>query len=158
MKFFVIITMTIISFGIKSKVYSAEKMLTTLKKCQDSESLTKQYLAELKDETKLSSVQIAYKAALESLMAKHAFNPFTKMEYLKKSNVLYQKSFEKDSNNIEMRFLRFNTQSNLPAVFRKNELIQTDVLFLNKVLENKNIDVFLKKAIQESLDSFKTKS
>lgn len=57
----------------------------------------------------------AYLAALDALKAKHAWNPYNKIKYLNTSQALMQQALDKDPHNIEILFMRFSIQHNVPA-------------------------------------------
>jgi len=57
----------------------------------------------------------AYIGALEALKAKHAWNPYAKLEYLDKSAATFAKAVAGDPQNIEIRFLRYTVEYYVPA-------------------------------------------
>lgn len=71
-----------------------------------------------------------YKASAIMMMAKHAFNPFSKMSYFKKGKNILEKAIKADGNNIELRFLRFNAQTHMPSFLGYNGDIENDKNFL----------------------------
>jgi hypothetical protein len=75
-------------------------------------------------------LMLGYKASGTMIMAKHVFNPFTKMSYFKKGKDMLEKAIESDKNNIELRFLRFAAQTNMPSFLGYNKSIQNDKKFL----------------------------
>lgn len=75
-------------------------------------------------------LMLGYKGSGTMLMAKHSFNPFTKMSYFKKGKQMLEKAIELDENNIELRFLRFNAQTNMPSFLGYNHNIDDDKNFI----------------------------
>lgn len=75
-------------------------------------------------------LMLGYKASATMIMAKHVFNPFTKMSYFKKGKDMLEKAIEFDKNNIELRYLRFAAQTNMPSFLGYNKSIQNDKKFL----------------------------
>lgn len=71
-----------------------------------------------------------YKASAIMMMAKHVFNPFSKMSYFKKGKLILETAIKADENNIELRFLRFNAQTHIPSFLGYNDSIETDTKFL----------------------------
>lgn len=53
--------------------------------------------------------------ALEALKAKHAWNPYTKLEYLDKSAATFARAIAADPQNVEIRFLRYTVEFYVPA-------------------------------------------
>ena len=71
-----------------------------------------------------------YKASAIMMMAKHVFNPFSKMSYFKKGKGILEKAIKADENNIELRFLRFNAQTHMPSFLGYDGDIKKDKEFL----------------------------
>ena len=71
-----------------------------------------------------------YKASAIMMMAKHVFNPFSKMSYFKKGRSILETAIKADENNIELRFLRFNAQTHIPSFLGYDDSIETDKKFL----------------------------
>ena len=63
-------------------------------------------------------------------MAKHVFNPFSKMSYFKKGKRILETAIKADEKNIELSFLRFNAQTHIPSFLGYNESIESDKTFL----------------------------
>ncbi len=71
-----------------------------------------------------------YKASAIMMMAKHVFNPFSKMSYFKKGKRILENAIKADEKNIELRFLRFNAQTHMPSFLGYDNNIETDKKFL----------------------------
>ncbi len=56
-----------------------------------------------------------YIAALEALKAKHAWNPYAKLDYLDKAEATFAKAIAADPQNVEIRFLRYTVEFYVPA-------------------------------------------
>ena len=79
---------------------------------------------------KTNPLMLGYKGSGTMLMAKHVFNPFTKMSYFRKGKQMLEKAIEVDENSIELRFLRFNAQTNMPSFLGYNNNIDDDKKFI----------------------------
>ncbi|HSN07652.1 MAG TPA: hypothetical protein VLS85_01380 [Hanamia sp.] len=84
-----------------------------------------------------------YKASAIMMMAKHVFNPFSKMSYFKKGKRILENAIKADEKNIELRFLRFNAQTHMPSFLGYNGDIKKDQAFLESSF-SKITDVKLK--------------
>ena len=62
-------------------------------------------------------IELAYQAAALALQAQEEWNPLEKYSYLKKFKRLISKAIERDSNEIEIRFLRFGIEHHIPPFF-----------------------------------------
>ncbi len=69
---------------------------------------------------------MAYKAAVRVLMAKFATLPLTKLSYLKEAMSIFRQAVRLDPANIEVRFLRFSIQHNLPAYLNESRDMPED--------------------------------
>lgn len=79
---------------------------------------------------KESSLILGYKASGMLLMAKHVFNPISKMTYFKKGKQMLEKAIGSDKNDIELRFLRFTAQTNMPFFLGYAGSIESDKEFI----------------------------
>lgn len=65
---------------------------------------------------------LAYRGGAEALMAKHAWNPYSKLEYLSRSMHILQQAIDLSPQQAEIRFIRFSVQYYIPRFlgFSKN--------------------------------------
>lgn len=73
-----------------------------------------------------------YKGCATMIMAKHVFNPFSKMSYFRKGKTLLENAIAADTANIELRVLRLGVQINTPAFLGYKGKIATDKAFLER--------------------------
>jgi hypothetical protein len=99
-------------------------------------------------------VLVCYKGASEMIQAKYAFNPFTKWEKFSKGKQLLQQAISRDTLDLEMRFIRFSIQSNLPGFLGYHDELNTDKRFLAENTK-KTKDPELKKMISNYLNTLK---
>ncbi len=105
----------------------------------DIQTLRREYLQAVEDEKKTDSLLetldkensqepllIGYKAALEALKAKHAFNPYNKLNFLKKSQKTFEQAISMSPADIELRFLRFSVQHYLPGFLGASKNLDED--------------------------------
>lgn len=64
---------------------------------------------------KQGAVLYAYYGAAETLLGKHAFNPYNKWKYLQSGLSKLQTAISKQPDNIEIRFLRFSILHYIPS-------------------------------------------
>ncbi|MBE9584958.1 hypothetical protein IM792_10910 [Mucilaginibacter sp. JRF] len=79
-----------------------------------------------------------YLGTLQALKAVHAWNPITKLKYLNAAEKTYAEAVAADPHNIEIRFMRFSVEHNVPGFlgFRKN--IDDDRKTIIEQLKKKN--------------------
>lgn len=98
---------------------------------------------------------LGYKASATMMMAKYVINPFSKLQYFKKGKLMLEKAIELDPRNIELRFLRYTIQTNIPAFLNYSSNQEPDRLFLyNSISELK--DQKLKRIISAYLKTVKS--
>jgi hypothetical protein len=72
-----------------------------------------------------------YRGGATMLMAKHVFNPFSKLSYFKKGRSMLETAIKVEKNNIELRFLRYSIQTNVPGFLNYNSDKNSDRAFLS---------------------------
>lgn len=100
---------------------------------------------------------LGYRAGATMLMAKHVINPFSKLSHFKKGKTMLEKAIRADNNNVELRFLRYSIQTNVPSFLGYSGQLGKDELFLRKSLPAVK-DQTLKKIISSYLKQQSTSS
>ena len=106
---------------IRSLFYAAEKSKNSFYKLSGA----------MKDVTiKSTPVMVCYKGVTEMMGAKYTISPFGKMNHFKKGKRYIEQAVEMDPKSMEIRFLRFSIQTNLPGFLGYDEDIEADKKFL----------------------------
>ncbi|WP_461452657.1 hypothetical protein [Mucilaginibacter sp.] len=115
---------------------SAVLNLSEIRKLYESAPLVKQDAKKL-DQLMLNvnvnnanPVLICYKGASELIDAKYTINPITKFDDFNKGKALINKAISRDTLNLEMRFIRYSIQSNLPGFLGYSDNLENDKNFL----------------------------
>lgn len=102
---------------------------------------------------KNNALFLGYRASATMLMAKHLINPFSKLSYFKKGKLMLEKAIQFDQKNVELRFLRYTIQTNVPSFLNYSDNKENDRVFLLQSLNRMNdqklkiiISNYLKKA------------
>ncbi len=114
------------------------------KTCKDLIKLLEPYTE------KNNPLLLGYRGGATMLMAKHAINPFSKFSYFKKGKDMLEKAVLADNNNVELRFLRYTIQTNVPSILGYNSHLEKDKLFLKQSVASVK-DSELKKIITSYL-------
>lgn len=93
-----------------------------------------QYLIINLSDGETTNVELAYLGALETIWAKYINNPFSKLSTFNEGKEKIETAIKKDSNNVEIRYLRLTVQKNAPTILGYNDAIKTDELFLENNL------------------------
>ena len=75
---------------------------------------------------------LGYKGGATMLMATHVVNPFSKLSYFKNGRIALEKAIQADKNNVELRFLRYTVQTNIPSFLGYNSHLEKDRIFLKE--------------------------
>ena len=75
-------------------------------------------------------VIVCYKGANEMIQAKYSMNPITKLNKFNKGKYLIEKAFSRDTLNLEMHFIRYALQINLPDFLGYHQELNKDKHFL----------------------------
>lgn len=67
-----------------------------------------------------------YIGTLQALKAKHHWNPYFKLKYVKDAQKTFAKAIAADPHNMEIRFLRFSVDSKLPKLLGYNKNMEAD--------------------------------
>lgn len=97
---------------------------------------------------------LAYAGALEAVMAKHTYNPYSKVKYVIKGLDKLNEACRKDGSSLEVRFLRFSVLHNLPGFFGYRQELKEDLRIVYEQLKRQDysyIDYELQKGIAEFL-------
>lgn len=114
-----------------TKVYSAEpdleKVKTLFEHSARSSHAAEQLLKLLSPiDSSSAAILICYKGAAEMMQAKYGYNPINKLRRFKKGKKLIEDAVRKEPENIEIRFLRFAIQTNLPPFLNYRSDIEKD--------------------------------
>lgn len=101
---------------------------------------TAQNLLSVLEKQEQNAFVIGYAGATKMVMAKHVFNPFTKLNYFNAGKKMLNKAISKDNNNIELVFLRYATQVSAPSILGYNDHIDTDKKQILNGLNSQKID------------------
>jgi hypothetical protein len=111
-------------------------------------------LGAIKNRTSLIN---GYMATLEALKAKHTWNPYYKVKYLNDAENSFKNAVANDPHNIEIRFMRFSVEHNVPGFLGYNKNLDADRVEMIRQLEKKNYaladDKLVKTIITFLLDS-----
>ena len=97
-----------------------------------------------------SALLLAYRAACESMMAQFSWNPYTKLAQVNKSFDFFEKAIKDDAQNVEIRFLRFSVQHNVPDFLRKNREFEEDKNVLVDNFDKANFDIEFRQLMKDT--------
>lgn len=95
----------------------------------NDKNLCKNMIQQLEQQP-LNATALAYLGGLQTIWAKHAFNPLSKLNTFHKGRANIEKAVSSDRNNIEIRFIRFSVQQNCPSFLGYKDALKVDERFL----------------------------
>lgn len=119
-------------------------------KAENSETAANQLMSLTEKKADEKAIFEGYRAAADMLMAKHAGNPFSKMSHFKKGKKRLVTAIQKDSQNVELRFIRFAVQAEAPSFLGYNEHLEEDKQLVLAGLKT-TPDAYLKKMMLDYL-------
>lgn len=121
------------------------KEITTLKsdmvKAVDNPKLTDSLYIKLSKLSNKTALTTAYIGTIEALKAKHSWNPYNKIKYVKVSLKTMQKAIDLDKENLEIRFMRFSIEHFTPGFLGFSTDLTTDKKEIIKHYRNRNFGI-----------------
>lgn len=107
-----------------------------------SKEEAQQLLDELESITVQSPLRYAYKGATYALLAQFQFNPYSNLESVKKGSSILDDAVLASSGNIEIRYLRYSIEKNLPAFlpYKKHILQDEGRIVIALIDKNDGLD------------------
>lgn len=129
---------------------------------QDLHTIRKNYQKAVSDKTicktmlsqfenkKNEGLELAYLGAFQAIWAKHTVNPFEKLSTFRKGKNNIEKAIKQDTNELEIRLLRYSIQKESPGFLGYKSNMDEDKTILTKQLKNVE-DAWLKQMIIQIL-------
>lgn len=102
-------------------------------------------------ETEQYPILLGYKGAVQAIRAKHSFLPHVKLSRFTEGASIIDRAIVKDSESLELRFLRFTIQANSPAFLNYRTNLDEDTQLLTDGLPLVGDDPGLVTAIATAL-------
>lgn len=91
---------------------------------------------------------LGYTGATKMILAKHAFNPFVKLAFFNAGKRQLEAAIMKDSQNVELVFLRYATQVSAPSILNYTQHLAADRKFILQTRTDKYQDEQLRHTIR----------
>ena len=103
----------------------------------DSKKTTDSLYESLNTVKDRSALLNGYMGTLQALKAKHAWNPYFKIKYLNDSEKTFKGAVSRDPHNMEIRFMRFSVEHNVPGFLGYNKNLDVDRQEIIKQVDEK---------------------
>lgn len=161
MKFKSLIFFLLITISSVVKAQLATKEISVLKndlvKAVESSKLTDSLYKRLAKIPNKTALITAYTGTLEALKAKHSWNPYHKIKYVKVSLKTMQKAINMDKDNMEIRFMRFSIEHFTPSFLGFSKDLTIDRKEIVKHYQNNNFgladEILIKNVAKFMVDS-----
>ena len=80
----------------------------------------------LKAKNSADPTVMAYLGSVQAVRARHAFNPYNKIAYLKSGTKILEAAISKSPETLEIRFLRFSLEYYIPSFLGFSKHLETD--------------------------------
>lgn len=135
---------------------SIDSVRSSYKKAIDDSDIADELYESLDTVTKNSPLLLAYKGAVSAVRAKHAYSPYSKLSYVKEGYGYLNEAVTADSSNLEIRYLRYSIEFNIPSFLPYRDHLQKDKASIITKLLSKNQS--LKLSIQKEIADFMIKN
>lgn len=125
-RIYLLTALLLVLSGSLSSACNIDEIRARFSKAADDEKTASSLLETLKNCPQKSSLITAYIGATEALMGKHAFLPTSKYSWCKKSESDFGSAVTKDPESLEIRYLRFAVESNLPSFLNMSKHVDED--------------------------------
>lgn len=109
-------------------------LVTAINSSKTTDSLYRN-LGSIKKPTALVT---GYIGTLQALKAKHTWNPYYKIKYLNDAEKTFKTAVTGDPSNIEIRFMRFSVEHNVPGFLGYTKNLVADRTEIIKQIEHKH--------------------
>jgi hypothetical protein len=146
----IILLLSLVSLALSPDVPYYRRMMGASLESEDSARAFYNHTRKIEDTG--PSTLLGYKAMSEFMMCNHVSGPFNKLEHFNKGKKMLEWAIERDGNNAELRFMRFCTQDNVPAMLHYRDELDEDKEFLIDYLKQVEVkDKTLKALIKNYL-------
>lgn len=140
--------------AMNNEIPPIDEVRSLYQKSMTSENACKK-LIDMLEPYKNDPLYLGYKGCATMVMAKHAFNPFSKFSYFKKGKKMLEEAINTDQYNFELRFLRFTAQTNMPSFLGYNDSIDKDKAFILdsfSLIKDARLEAYVLPSLKESKD------
>lgn len=119
-------------------------------KAVENSKLTDSIYSQLIKLPNKTALVTAYVGTLEALKAKHSWNPYNKVKYVKVAQKTLQKAVNMDKENMEIRFMRFSIEHFTPSFLGLSKNLDVDKKEIIKHYQHNNFGIADKELIKNA--------
>lgn len=122
----VLFTLTATITPINENKYKLPELRKNYLEASKDEKTSKEFYKLMNAYDEKHPTVLAYKGAAEATMAKHVWNPYTKLKHVQSALTWFEKAIALDDDNAEIRFLRFTVEHYVPRYLNLSAHLQED--------------------------------
>ncbi|MGV3706101.1 MAG: hypothetical protein ACO1NU_12055 [Arcticibacter sp.] len=103
-----------------------DKVRSQFYQAVENKAAAEKFVSQMKREQGISAVHLAYYGSAQTLMGKHAWNPYQKLAHLKSGMQVLSAAAKKAPDELEIRFLRFSIEHYLPTFLGMSKHLDED--------------------------------
>lgn len=92
----------------------------------ENKAVAEKFCERMKLQQGISAVHLAYYGSAQTLLGKHAWNPYQKLAHLRSGMQVISRATKKAPDDLEIRFLRFSIEHYLPAFLGMSKHLDED--------------------------------
>ena len=89
-----------------------------------------------------SAVLLGYKGMASFMLCNYSYNPYSKLKYFNEGKSLLDKAIVRSPENVELRFLRYSVQKNVPSFLGYSSNISDDKKLIEKNISSPEFKTF----------------
>lgn len=89
--------------------------------------------------SEMSPLLLAYRGVARASMAECAFFPLTKLSYFNEGKAELEDAIKRDPDNVEIRFIRFAMQTNIPSLLMYDDIVEDKTFILNEIAKDPSL-------------------
>ncbi|MEJ8801716.1 hypothetical protein [Pontibacter sp. H249] len=125
--FFLLLGLVIeVSPADNTRIYNLSTLRQEYLKASKDEAAAKRFHKKMAAYEEKHPVRLAYRGASEAVMAKYAWNPYSKLKHVKTAAGIFEEAVGMDETNPEIRFLRFTVEHYIPRYLNLSGNLEAD--------------------------------
>ena len=126
----IVIILCLIAFQLKINAQDLQSLRQTYLDSFKKEQVCDSVKIILENKKELSNIENAYLGVFHMMKCRFTLNPISKISLFSLGRDLLEQSIKNDPKNLEIRFLRYSIQKNIPKILLYSQHISTDEKFI----------------------------
>ncbi|WP_148041353.1 hypothetical protein [Rufibacter immobilis] len=125
----------LVPLGQKTDPYAHSALLNYYQTAAKDEKVAEEFHGLMEKYRGKDPLKLGYKAVSNAIMAKHVWSPYTKLKFLRTSSEVFEQAVALDTQDPEVRFLRFTIENSIPRYLNMSgHLAEDKKVFMAAIL------------------------